>query len=93
MRCKVSGLVTEADHRMWMIDGIRPVWDLLLSVFGADRLMFGSNWPVCVLAGGWNQWAAAVEELLGDCSAAETHAILAGTATAFYGLEPTLYET
>jgi predicted TIM-barrel fold metal-dependent hydrolase len=84
--CKVSGLVTEADHRTWTTDDIRPVWDVLLSAFGADRLMFGSDWPVCVLAGGWNQWAATVEDLLGDCSAAETDAILAGTATGFYQL-------
>ncbi|WEH13041.1 amidohydrolase family protein [Streptomyces sp. VNUA24] len=90
--CKVSGLVTEADHRNWAVEDMRPVWDVLLSAFGSDRLMFGSDWPVCVLAGGWNQWAATVEELQGDCSAAETEAILAGTATHFYGLnslEPT----
>ncbi|MDG5809185.1 amidohydrolase family protein [Streptomyces ossamyceticus] len=88
VRCKVSGLVTEADHAKWTVEDIRPVWELLLSVFGPDRLMFGSDWPVCVLAGGWNAWAAAVEELLDDCSATETEAILAGTATAFYRLGP-----
>ncbi|MFJ9250991.1 amidohydrolase family protein [Streptomyces sp. NPDC101776] len=86
VRCKVSGLVTEADHRRWTIEDIRPVWDILLSTFGADRLMFGSDWPVCVLAGGWNQWAATVEELLADCSAAETSAILTRTATRLYRL-------
>ncbi|MEU5199609.1 amidohydrolase family protein [Streptomyces scabiei] len=86
VRCKVSGLVTEADPQGWTIDDIRPVWDLLLSAFGPDRLMFGSDWPVCVLAGGWNRWAATVEELLDGCSAAETSAVLADTATAFYQL-------
>ncbi|WP_055525808.1 amidohydrolase family protein [Streptomyces graminilatus] len=91
VRCKVSGLVTEADPHRWTIDDIRPVWDVLLSAFGADRLMFGSDWPVCVLAGGWNRWAATVEELLDGCSAAETSAVLADTATAFYRLNsPTL---
>ncbi|MBA2813295.1 amidohydrolase family protein [Streptomyces sp. KM273126] len=84
VRCKVSGLVTEADHDAWTLDDIRPVWDVLLSGFGAGRLMFGSDWPVCVLAGGWNRWAATVEELLHGCSESETEAILAGTATAFY---------
>ncbi|MFD8378480.1 amidohydrolase family protein [Streptomyces sp. NPDC059679] len=88
VRCKVSGLVTEADHEKWTIDDIRPVWDVLLSAFGPDRLMFGSDWPVCVLAGGWNRWAAAVEELLDGWSATEIHAVLAGTATAFYHLTP-----
>ncbi|MFJ9380897.1 amidohydrolase family protein [Streptomyces sp. NPDC101455] len=86
VRCKVSGLVTEADHRTWTVEDIRPVWDILLSAFGADRLMFGSDWPVCALAGGWNQWAATVEELLADCSAAETAAILTRTATRLYRL-------
>ncbi|MET8980045.1 amidohydrolase family protein [Streptomyces sp. NPDC004539] len=89
VRCKVSGLVTEADHERWTPDGLRPVWDVLLSAFGPERLMFGSDWPVCVLAGGWNPWAEAVEELLADCTPAETEAILAGTATDFYALEET----
>lgn len=87
VRCKVSGLVTEADHAKWTIDDIRPVWEVLLAAFGPDRLMFGSDWPVCVLAGGWNRWAATVEELLAGCSAAETEAVLAGTATTFYRLD------
>ncbi|MFF9001076.1 amidohydrolase family protein [Streptomyces achromogenes] len=84
--CKVSGLVTEADHREWTVHDIRPVWDVLLDAFGPRRLMFGSDWPVCVLAGGWERWAAAVEELTAGCSRDETAAILAGTATAFYRL-------
>ncbi|MPY56131.1 amidohydrolase family protein [Streptomyces spongiae] len=91
--CKVSGLVTEASHRTWNVAGIRPVWDVLLSAFGPERLMFGSDWPVCVLAGGWNRWAATVDELLCGCSGTETEAVLAGTATAFYGLEPTPRDT
>ncbi|WEH13695.1 amidohydrolase family protein [Streptomyces sp. VNUA24] len=86
VRCKVSGLVTEADPQGWTIDDIRPVWGVLLSAFGPERLMFGSDWPVCVLAGGWNRWAATVEELFDGCSAAETSAVLADTATAFYQL-------
>ncbi|MDX3310047.1 amidohydrolase family protein [Streptomyces sp. NPDC054884] len=86
VRCKVSGLVTEADPGKWDIADIRPVWDVLLSAFGPRRLMFGSDWPVCGIAGGWNVWAATVEELLRDCSAAETRAILIGTATEFYRL-------
>ncbi|MEU6510706.1 MULTISPECIES: amidohydrolase family protein [unclassified Streptomyces] len=89
VRCKVSGLVTEADHEKWTVDDIRPVWEVLLAAFGPDRLMFGSDWPVCVLAGGWDRWAATVGELLAGCSAAETEAVLAGTASTFYRLDPT----
>ena len=84
--CKVSGLITEADHTHWTTADIRPAWDVQLSAFGPERLMFGSDWPVANLAGGWNRWAATVDELLDGCSATETHALLAGTATAFYGL-------
>ncbi|MFE2726133.1 amidohydrolase family protein [Kitasatospora sp. NPDC059327] len=89
VRCKVSGLITEADHRRWTIDDLRPVWAVLLDAFGPDRLMFGSDWPVCVLAGGWNRWAATVEELLDDCSESEKQAVLSGTATSFYRLSDT----
>ncbi|QNP75319.1 amidohydrolase family protein [Streptomyces roseirectus] len=84
--CKVSGLITEADHARWTIADIRPVWDVLLSSFGPDRLMFGSDWPVANLAGGWNRWAATVDELVTGWSETDTTAFLAGTATAFYGL-------
>ncbi|MFJ7335699.1 amidohydrolase family protein [Streptomyces sp. NPDC101116] len=45
VRCKVSGLITEADHRAWTVADIRPVWDTLLAAFGPHRLMFGSDWP------------------------------------------------
>ncbi|SHH53929.1 amidohydrolase family protein [Streptomyces sp. 3214.6] len=86
VRCKVSGLITEADHHEWTLDDIRPVWNTLLTAFGPDRLMFGSDWPVCVLAGGWNRWAATVEELLDACSPHEKQAVLCDTATAFYRL-------
>ncbi|MFG3228218.1 amidohydrolase family protein [Kitasatospora sp. NPDC048194] len=84
--CKVSGLITEADHASWTTADIRPAWDVLLAAFGPERLMFGSDWPVANLAGGWNRWAATVDELLGGLAESEIQAILAGTATAFYGL-------
>ncbi|MEU2779062.1 amidohydrolase family protein [Streptomyces sp. NPDC007162] len=86
VRCKVSGLITEADHDRWTLDDIRPVWDTLLAAFGPERLMFGSDWPVCVLAGGWARWAAAAEQLLDDCSPQERRAVLCDAATAFYRL-------
>jgi L-fucono-1,5-lactonase len=85
--CKLSGLVTEADHARWTIADIRPVWDLLLEAFGPRRLMFGSDWPVCVVAGGWDRWAETVDELVRELSPGDQHAILAGTATTFYRLE------
>ncbi|MFF4488793.1 amidohydrolase family protein [Streptomyces sp. NPDC001544] len=86
VRCKVSGLITEADHHKWTVEDIRPVWETLMAAFGPDRLMFGSDWPVCVLAGGWNRWAVTVEQLLDDCSPQEKQAVLCDTSTAFYRL-------
>jgi predicted TIM-barrel fold metal-dependent hydrolase len=84
--CKVSGLITEADHTHWTIADIRPAWDVLVSAFGPERLMFGSDWPVADLAGGWNRWAATVDRLLTGWSDSDAHALLAGTARAFYRL-------
>lgn len=84
--CKVSGLVTEADRTHWTTADIRPAWDVLVSAFGPERLMFGSDWPVANLAGGWNRWAATVDELLTGWSADDVQALLAGTASTFYGL-------
>ncbi|KUO16433.1 amidohydrolase family protein [Streptomyces dysideae] len=86
--CKVSGLITEADHDAWTTTDVRPVWDVLLTSFGPDRLMFGSDWPVANLAGGWDRWAATVDELLNGCAENEIQALVAGTATAFYRLPP-----
>ncbi|MFI8528885.1 amidohydrolase family protein [Streptomyces aquilus] len=86
--CKASGLITEADHTRWSTADLRPVWDVLVSAFGPERLMFGSDWPVANLAGGWNRWAATVDELVTGWSDSDVHALLAGTATAFYGLTP-----
>ncbi|MFF2078080.1 amidohydrolase family protein [Kitasatospora sp. NPDC058162] len=84
--CKVSGLITEADHIHWTTADIRPAWDVLVCAFGPERLMFGSDWPVANLASGWNRWAGTVDELLTGWSESDVHALLAGTASAFYCL-------
>lgn len=91
--CKLSGLVTEADHARWTRADLEPAVDTLLSAFGPGRLMFGSDWPVCDLAGGWNRWAATAGELLAALSPGETGAVLSGTAHAFYRLSPAPQET
>lgn len=91
--CKISGLVTEADHARWTRADLEPAVDALLSAFGPGRLMFGSDWPVCELAGGWNRWAATAGELLAGLSPGETDAVLSGTAYAFYRLSPAPEET
>jgi L-fuconolactonase len=84
--CKFSGLITEADHQSWSIRDVRPVAKELLDDFGPERLMFGSDWPVCRVAGGCAAWASAAEELLAHLSPAELDQVLNGTARRTYGL-------
>jgi L-fuconolactonase len=83
---KLSGLVTEADWQHWTVDGLRPVAEPLLDLFGASRVMLGSDWPVCELAAPYEQvWAAGLA-LLDGATPGERQAVTAGTATSFYGL-------
>ena len=84
MICKFSGLITEADHEDWSVDDLRPVARELLDDFGPQRLMFGSDWPVCRVAGGWAAWASAAEELLAPLSPGELDQVLSGTARRTY---------
>jgi len=76
--CKLSGLVTEADWAKWTPADFTPYLDVVFEAFGTDRLMFGSDWPVCLLAGGYGE-ALAVAGNDAD--------VLAGTAIRTYGLE------
>jgi L-fuconolactonase len=84
--CKVSGLVTEADHQRWSLADLRPAWDTVLEAFGPRRLLFGSDWPVCLLAASWERWAATIAELITPLSPDEADAVLRSTATATYRL-------
>jgi L-fuconolactonase len=84
--CKVSGLVTEADHQRWSLADLRPAWDTVLDAFGPRRLLFGSDWPVCLLAASWERWAATIAELIAPLSPDEADAVLRSTATATYRL-------
>jgi L-fuconolactonase len=84
--CKVSGLVTEADDQRWSLADLRPAWDTVLDAFAARRLLFGSDWPVCLLAASWERWAVTVAELIAPLSPDEADAVLTTTATATYGL-------
>jgi len=84
--CKLSGLVTEAAPG-WQADDLRRYVDHLFALFGPSRLMWGSDWPVVDLAGGYAAWWEATGRLLpAGLSAEDRAAILGGTATRFYGL-------
>ena len=87
MRCKVSGMITEADHQNWTVDDLRPYVHHVMGMFGYDRLMFGTDWPVCLLAGSYSQVKGAVEEILATLTRPELDRIFGGTAKAFYRLD------
>jgi len=86
VRCKLSGLVTEASPA-WTIDELARYVDHLLACFGPQRLMWGSDWPVVELAGGYLRWNSATMALLATRSDDDRAAILGGTARRFYGLD------
>lgn len=83
--CKLSGLVTEAAPG-WGVDDLRPYADHLLRHFGVERVMWGSDWPVVELAGGYARWHGATFDLLSGLPAAVLDRVLGGTAAAIYGL-------
>jgi L-fuconolactonase len=88
-RCKLSGLVTEADWGSWTTRDLKPYADTVLDAFGPDRLMFGSDWPVCRLAADYAQVIAAARELTAQLTSAERHQVFTGTAVRTYGLTVT----
>jgi len=84
--CKLSGMVTEADWNAWTKVDLRPYVDIALSAFGPTRCMFGSDWPVCELAGTYSEVCIALRELLKANSESERENIFGQTAASFYGL-------
>lgn len=86
VHCKLSGLVTEAPWERWRDAGVERYAERLLDAFGPDRLMFGSDWPVCTLAAAYAEVLELARDALGSLSGAERDAVLAGTGRRFYGL-------
>ncbi|WP_406067799.1 amidohydrolase family protein [Micromonospora sp. NBC_01638] len=84
---KLSGLVTEVPRSHWTPGDLRPVVEEALDAFGPDRLMFGSDWPVCLLASSYLRWVEALAELLGDHDGADRAPVWGDTARRVYGLE------
>ena len=87
VHCKLSGLVTEADRRNWREQDVGSYAERLLELFGPERLMFGSDWPVCTLAASYAEVLDLARSALAGLGAAEQDAVLAGTARRFYGLD------
>ena len=85
--CKISGMVTEADWTQWTAAGLQPYLDAVFEAFGANRLMFGSDWPVCLLASSYRRWCDTVLEFIASLSRSEKDLILGGVAKKVYSLK------
>ena len=84
--CKVSGMVTEADHDRWKPEDFAPYLDVVAEVFGPGRLMFGSDWPVCRLAASYEAVEGLVRDHFRGWGAREQAAFWGGNCAAFYGV-------
>ena len=84
--CKFSGLVTEANEG-WTVDDLRPYAAHLLQVFGPDRLMWGSDWPVCLLRADYRDWHQAAQTLTAELGDPGKEQVFGGTAVRFYGIK------
>ena len=84
--CKVSGMVTEAAWGAWRQEDFLPYLDIVFDCFGVERLMFGSDWPVCTLAGSYSEVVGIVENYIAPFSADERAAVMGGNAVEFYRL-------
>ncbi|MEY4336446.1 MAG: hypothetical protein RLZZ45_1365 [Bacteroidota bacterium] len=82
--CKLSGMVTEVRDEVWDITLLKPYFDVVLEAFGPNRLMFGSDWPVCLLKSEYLKWLDVMTQLIDPLSVTEKEAIMGGTADAFY---------
>ena len=84
--CKISGMVTEADWKAWEEKDFKRYFDVVLNAFGADRIMYGSDWPVCKLAATYEQVAQLAEYLTPDLSSSEKEKFWALNAKKAYGI-------
>ena len=86
VRAKLSGLVTEADWQAWTVEDIHRYVHAALDSFGAERLMIGSDWPVCTMAATYSQVIDLVRTAIADRTASERAAVMGGTARTFWNL-------
>jgi L-fucono-1,5-lactonase len=84
--CKLSGLTTEADPARWTVKDLEPYLQTALEAFTPQRIMFGSDWPVCTLATSYARWVQTVEDLIRPLTTAERERIMGGTAAEAYRL-------
>lgn len=86
--CKLSGMVTEADWQHWRVEDLVPYVERVLGWFGEDRLLFGSDWPVCLLVASYRQVVDAYQAVLGNLHQEAREKIFGDNAITFYRLDP-----
>lgn len=84
--CKVSGMVTEADWKNWKTGDFTPYLDEVLEAFGPERILYGSDWPVCLVAASYDQQYAIVESFISTLSQHEKNLVMGENARRFYNL-------
>jgi L-fuconolactonase len=84
--CKISGMVTEADWKGWKKDDFKPYLDVVVNAFGMDRILFGSDWPVCLVAASYRQMLAIVKDYFASFPENEQEQFLGLNAIRFYNL-------
>ena len=85
--CKLSGVTTEADHKTWTRDQLRPYIDLVIECFGPDRILYGGDWPVSELAGSYLQWLATLDWATAGFSGADKRKLFRDNAVKAYRLK------
>ena len=82
--CKISGMVTEADHKSWVPNDLKPYLDHVIRQFSFDRVMFGGDWPVARLATEYPRWVSVLDNVVAGCSNAEKQKLFRENAISFY---------
>lgn len=84
--CKISGMITEADYDSWSAQQLQPYLDHVLKIFGSDRLLFGSDWPVCLVAGTYAEVKKTVTDFIAPLNETDQRKIMGENAMEFYQL-------
>ena len=84
--CKISGMVTEADWENWSVEDLKPYLDIVTGCFGISRLMYGGDWPVCLLATSYYRWLNTVVHYFNDLTAVDKEKFFSKNAIGFYNL-------
>jgi len=84
--CKISGMVTEGDWKNWTAGQLQPYIDAVVECFGIDRIMYGSDWPVCLVASSYTRWLQTVKDYFSSSSAEDQEKVFSSNAIKFYNL-------